>query len=202
MAAAGKAARACWHSCSSRFHGEGDTLDWAPCLVLDYRESDGKYLIRWTHDRGSRSEKWVTRLNVQFTDESKARYVARIAAAQALRSRIQNEAVCFYLRIFVGSTKTTQRFEKYINTLQRDGYEQLSTEAMQRVMSLLASPARFRPVQQTADWVHAHLKSVFLGYFFFHLVFSAFLFFFARSPPHACIRQMRVPTSWSVTLMV
>ena len=74
----------------SRYHQVGaDSLDWkwAECLVLDYRASDGHYLIQWP----SKVEKWVPRFNLLFASEDRDRFFSRIEYATRSKQRILNE---------------------------------------------------------------------------------------------------------------
>lgn len=84
----------------SQFHRDDGTFAWTPCYVLEYREEDMRYLIEWRgiDAASSAKQKWVSRLNLMFDCETEAMIHARVAAAKALRSVIQREAVCCLLR--------------------------------------------------------------------------------------------------------
>ena len=75
----------------SKFRAADGGTSWLPCDVVAYEEKEGAdhFLLEW-HD--SKKLKWATRFNVLFNAEDEAAFHARLAAAVALRRRVEGDA--------------------------------------------------------------------------------------------------------------
>ena len=78
----------------SKFRAADGETSWLPCDVVAYEEKGADHFLLEWHD--TKKLKWATRFNVLFNAEDEAAFHARLAAAVALRRRVEGDARRFF----------------------------------------------------------------------------------------------------------
>nr|AML30858.1 axonemal inner arm dynein heavy chain 2 [Marsilea vestita] len=72
----------------SRYYSTRGECSWEPCLVLDYNEEKGDFLIEWVK---TKKQKTVKRLNLILDREKEINFIAKVLDAKKLRTIMQTD---------------------------------------------------------------------------------------------------------------